>query len=198
MPEILRVNPITEIACEQARQILLRECTDPVHQLNHHESVRSDALRIIEREGLGGKLDKDIIKIASMWHDIKRHNSDHKDLRRTLLSLGADKSFIGKVVDVIDYHSFNQTPVSLEGEVVWDADKLQYVLVERIAMFLRAVNKGIVSEDEIAKNRDLWQQRVPEVPQKLHFDASRQIFAKRLEDVRKLIENNIKLRDLYF
>ena len=107
------------------------------HDWDHTERVYQLCLRI----GLKEKADLDVLRLAALLHDIGREQEDRTDgkichsrrgadLAGLILrkySLGTDR--IAEVTHCIRTHRFRGTslPESLEGKVLFDADKLDSI-----------------------------------------------------------------------
>ena len=113
---------------EHVRAVLEREPTG--HDWHHIERVRRTALRIARAE----KADRFIVELAALLYDIadwKFHAADAgpKAARAWLERLGAPEPVIARVCAVVARSSFKgagvrPAPLSLEGRVVQDADRL--------------------------------------------------------------------------
>ncbi len=110
---------------------------DSAHDFDHILRVLSMAERIAAAEGADGE----IVRVAALLHDIARADEDaspepldHAELsaRRAealLLERGAGSDFAGRVAEAIRAHRFRgaDKPRSLEGQVLFDADKLDSI-----------------------------------------------------------------------
>ena len=99
------------------------------HDWNHVKRVH-DLCIFIGRKERG---DLEILKIASLLHDIARSGGrgNHAvksagEAERILLGLGLQRAKVSEIVNVIKTHRFKtrEKPLSLEAKVLSDADKL--------------------------------------------------------------------------
>ena len=119
------------ITIEQARQYYTDD--DPVHDFDHILRVYALAERIGAAEGA----DLEIVRAAALLHDVGRDGAqasgqDHAEVaatraREILTDAHPDK--VGTVVAAILAHRFRTgpPPASLEGRVLFDADKLDAI-----------------------------------------------------------------------
>jgi uncharacterized protein len=107
------------------------------HDWEHTERVYSLALRIAKKEGA----DREVVSIASLLHDIARHEEDESGGKICHAKQGARKAsvflesqglppdFVAKVAHCIESHRYRGSvkPASLEARVLFDADKLDSI-----------------------------------------------------------------------
>lgn len=133
----------SNISIEQARTFYTD--ADSAHDFEHILRVMHMAERLARAEGA----DVDVVRAAALLHDIARHEEDTaaknadvqnaapmdhaevsaNDARALLLEQGADAGFADKVREAILSHRFRGTakPTSLEGKILFDADKLDSI-----------------------------------------------------------------------
>ncbi len=123
------------ITVEQAEALYAG--TDSAHDFDHILRVLTLAVKI----GRAEDADPDVVQAAALLHDIARADEDrggvhldHADLsaeqaRELLVSRGATADFAGRVAEAIRSHRFRGSlvPVTLEGRVLFDADKLDAI-----------------------------------------------------------------------
>lgn len=107
---------------------------DPKHSLSH-------VLQVVEytKEILGNvNADSEVCIISSYWHDVGRIEQDkgHALISANLLKeemekLCYDEEFIDKCYKAIYKHSWNEKPETLEGIIIRDADKIDFVGINR-------------------------------------------------------------------
>lgn len=135
---------------------------DSAHDAEHVYRVLNNAL-VIAREM--ENVDYDVLIAACLLHDIARpvqiqdpslcHASvGGEKAYHFLISSGFSVDFANKVRDCIRTHRFrkNDQPNSLEGEILFDADKLDVVGAVGIARTL--IYKGTVSDPLYTRNSD--------------------------------------------
>lgn len=107
------------------------------HDWDHTQRVYELCLRIGCKEGA----DLEILKLAALLHDIGREAEDRTNgrichaqksaaqARRILTKQGIDRERVNKIVRCIETHRFRgrDLPDSLEGKVLFDADKLDSI-----------------------------------------------------------------------
>lgn len=134
------------------------------HDWFHIERVVNNALFIQQREGG----DAELVELAALLHDIADHKYHGNDFsigsskaKELLLELGASEELAQNVADIIDVVSFKgalvaDVPISLEGTIVRDADRLDAIGAIGIA---RAFAYGG------SRNRPLYN---PDITPKMH------------------------------
>ena len=110
------------------------EKCNPAHDVSHTDRVLNLALKIGEKENA----DLEILEVASLFHDVARHEQDDSkgaichaerggELAREILKeLNYAEDKIEKVVHCIETHRFRKdnSPESIEAKILYDADKL--------------------------------------------------------------------------
>jgi uncharacterized protein len=119
------------ITIEQARQFYSDD--DPVHDFDHILRV----LALAERIGVAEGADMDALRAAALLHDVGRDEAEAVGRDHALVAAarareilaGAPPDTVDAVVDAIMAHRFRSgpPPQSLEGRVLFDADKLDAI-----------------------------------------------------------------------
>jgi uncharacterized protein len=119
------------ITIEQARQFYSDD--DPVHDFDHILRV----LALAERIGVAEGADMDVLRAAALLHDVGRDEAEAVGRDHALVAAarareilaGAPPDTVDAVVDAIMAHRFRSgpPPQSLEGRVLFDADKLDAI-----------------------------------------------------------------------
>jgi len=119
------------ITIEQARQLYTDD--DPVHDFDHILRV----LALAERIGAAEEADMKVLRAAALLHDVGRDEAeasgqDHAQFAATRARQildGAPPEKVEAVVEAILAHRFRSgpPPASLEGRVLFDADKLDAI-----------------------------------------------------------------------
>ncbi|MCC6055579.1 MAG: HD domain-containing protein [Desulfurococcaceae archaeon] len=137
---------------------------DMVHCLDHVLRVRDLALRIGEE--VPELVDREVLELAVLLHDIGRISGDEgyarrsAEIARIILELANhSRDRIERVVETIQVHSFSEgfKPVSIEAKVLSDADKLdalRAIGVARIFAFSGA--KGRSLDLDIVERVSAW------------------------------------------
>jgi uncharacterized protein len=123
--------PTVMITIEQARQLYTDD--DPVHDFDHILRVLALAERIGATEGA----DMEVLRAAALLHDVGRveaeaSGQDHAQfaaMRARQILDGAPPEKVDAAVEAILAHRFRSGPPpdSLEGRVLFDADKLDAI-----------------------------------------------------------------------
>lgn len=107
---------------------------DPKHSLSHVLQVVEYTKEILENVNA----DSEVCIISAYWHDVGRieKNKGHALISANLLKeemrrLAYDENFIDKCYKAIYKHSWNEKPETLEGDIIRDADKIDFVGIDR-------------------------------------------------------------------
>ncbi|MEO6508709.1 MAG: HD domain-containing protein [Patescibacteria group bacterium] len=112
----------------------LGESVDPAHGIIHAKSVAKHALEISENYS---EVDKDLIELCAYWHDDGRLlNPVHEQasagmLFEALKEFGEEEEICKKAYNAVAFHKWNMTPITIEGEIIRDADKLDFISIDR-------------------------------------------------------------------
>ena len=114
---------------------IMKQVSDPKHSLSHMESVVQYTKEILENVE---EADKEICLISAYWHDVGRsvQEKGHAKLSADMLqeemqNLGYDEEIIQKCYLAIYKHSWKEEPATLEGKIIRDADKIDFVGIGR-------------------------------------------------------------------
>lgn len=132
---------------------------DPCHDVFHVERVARNAQLLAKAEGA----DADVCVAAAWLHDLDRAGSKDPlgEARAHLAAVGADAAFSARVMEAVERHKDKgfapggKRPMSLEAQVLGDADKLEAIGAIGIA---RAFSFGGF------KGRPLWDGAPTDVP----------------------------------
>lgn len=188
----VKENAVEQLVA-QAESILQKQPFDSGHDLEHHTTVLALALDIASH--IDQPVDTDAVRIASMWHDVVTQNVADKDvanrshikedtcdyLGRQMTSLGFRNDLIMKTVTAVRYHSFGDQPQNIEGEVLFDADKLAALDIPRWQKIVQSYKLGLIDQkhyDGYISAGKVW---IAEMHSKLHFEYSRQLFKARIK-----------------
>lgn len=178
-----------------AQSYLKRRPFDIVHDLEHHQLVMTNCVEIIKREQV--PIDKDIILTSAWWHDVEKsyqtaNSSDSTIIffRKTAQELHADSDFIDQCCLTIAQHSFSQSQTTIEGRVLFDADKIEYVNDIRISKLINdfVANPDKYQHDNLQQTHDVWLARLKKVCDMMHFKYSKQTFLSRLKQTEDILE----------
>lgn len=127
------------IMIEEVRKIVSEKLGCSAHDLEHTFRVYNNCLRISENMK---NVDLEVLKYASLLHDIARIEEDNDNTGKTdhallgaeqareiLTKLGKNKDFIDKVSSAIRTHRYRNglIPETIEGKILYDADKLDVI-----------------------------------------------------------------------
>ncbi len=108
---------------------------DPKHNLVHVLDVVEYTKKILETEH---KANKEVCIIAAYWHDVGRiqQSEGHElisanELKAEMEKQNYDAEFIEECYQAIYKHSWKEIPETLEGMIVRDADKIDFVRINR-------------------------------------------------------------------
>ncbi len=168
---------------------------DCIHAEIHHDRTLDNCQTIVLREKLTG-FDSDALNIAALWHDVEKGSEKHGLLRKSMQEAGANRTFIRKVVDIIDSHTFGCKQESLEAKILFDADKLEYLSIDRLQVLLTAFNSGKISPEKFNYYKKEWTGRIKTVGKSLHFSYTRRRFREELPKLRSFMKKNPLTKDM--
>ena len=114
---------------------IMKNVQDIKHSLSHVESVVTYTREILERIE---KADKEVCIISAYWHDVGRIEKAEghakisaKMLQEEMRKLGYEEELIQKCYLAIYKHGWREEPETLEGIIIRDADKIDFVGIGR-------------------------------------------------------------------
>jgi HD superfamily phosphohydrolase YqeK len=184
---------------KRAKELHLKDPGDAAHNLAHHQAVAANCEWIVKQEGLNSKVDINALLLAAWWHDLKRDlpQESNRLLRRTLEQAGAGNSFIKKVLAIINEHSFGKQQRSLEARILFDADKVEYVSLQRLKISLNAVKRGKMSKSLLQQYLKTWRDRITSVRKNMHFLSSKTRFDQKFEEAARYCQDRKGLSFVY-
>lgn len=134
MEEFLEIEEKNKELLEKAIEIM-KVVPDSKHSLSHMQSVVNYTKEILEKvEGA----DKEVCLISAYWHDVGRkvQNEGHAKISADMLQeemkkLGYDDELIKKCYLAVYKHGWKEEPETLEGIIIRDADKIDFVGIDR-------------------------------------------------------------------
>lgn len=180
-----------EQVIEEGKRRLKKEPFDAGHDIDHHLAVVLNCVSIIGREKLNldtGSLAA--LQMAAWWHDYKRGEESENDkiLTGTMQKWGFGSDAISQVLSIKNSHSYGNNQESQEAQVLFDADKLEYVSTRRYRRIAIAVANGEMSPETFAKYKRTFRERIGNIRDQLHFETSKKMFDKRLQEVATYIK----------
>lgn len=116
-------------------QDLIKRTTDAVHAYPHAESVVETIKELCKSYP---QVNEDLIEAAGWWHDSGREISDegHEKISADLVvenfkNLGFSKEEQDTIYKAIELHKWSMQPKTLEGEILRDADKIDFISIDR-------------------------------------------------------------------
>lgn len=171
-----------EKAIKKAKQ-LIEEMSDVAHPVSHMEQVLKYSKEIANHET---NVDTDILEIAIWWHDVGRIHVDEGHAKKSaemvneeLNKLGFDSVIIEKVYDAVINHNSSATPKYIEGKILRDADKLDFLNTSR---WQNVIDHKQISTIKAAINK------IPSIRNHiLTLNQSKLIFDKLFKELQKYI-----------
>lgn len=184
--EKIKIMPV--IVALQKR--LIDQPYDLAHDITHHARVYKLTKQIVKKESLS--VDEDLLSVAAWSHDLfGREGNKTQELMQFLLNNGCSAAFAERVVKLVEEHSFGRAQSSIEAQILYDADKLEYVSPDRLNGFLLASKRRLISVETTLGYRKQWQERIYKIPGLLHFSWSKKEFARLLPAAEKIMGNKI-------
>jgi len=177
------MNTFNSGAVEKAREILSK-AENAGYLLLHTESVVRIARMLCESFP---QVDKELVEIAAWWHDTGRVNtSDHEWLSAHMASnyfldqnIGRGKA--EKIFYAIVRHKWSMRPETLEGHIIRDADKLDYVNYERWQYCLDNNEFSLLGK---------WAELIPLLRDEiLYLDASKKLYDAMISDFVQFVKS---------
>ncbi len=114
---------------------IMEKVEDPKHSTPHIDSVVRYTKEILQHEE---NADKEVCIVSAYWHDVGRLyiEKGHAELSAEMLEkqmkeLNYDDEFIFKCSSAVKDHGWKKTPETLEGIIIRDADKIDFVGTSR-------------------------------------------------------------------
>lgn len=176
---------------EEKYQILIQKAinymknvTDPKHSLSHMYAVVNYTKEIL----LKVEADKEVCIIAAYWHDVGRsiQEKGHAELSAEMLknemqNSGYNNEFIEKCYNAVCKHGWNEEPETLEGIIIRDADKIDFIGIGRW-------NQCIEDNCKFNKILDLLPTMRKEL---LKLECSKEIFDREIANLVVFLHNRI-------
>jgi len=175
---------------KEAQKRLVESKRDLLHGVDHASMVVENAFNIIRSEKLD--VDSDVVELVCWWHDIefkepkKNRNRPCVYTAKYLAKKFGSKESI--IIDSISNHEFGNMPKSMEGKVLYDADKIEYVNLNRLQKVYDYFDMGLLTKDYVLSViNQVLKVFYPEVAKNLNFDYSKKIFNKKRPKAEKLL-----------
>lgn len=168
------VKQLFAASINEARS-LLSNTDDAAHDIGHGRRTAENAVLI--GEAMGYK-NLELLALCGWWHDVGRlidppnHERISAELARdSLIKLGVKLDICETVYKAIVHHRYSMTPQTLEGHIVRDADKLDWLSPERWDSCISAGQQ---------KNLCTLASRLPELYEFLQLAPSRELYNERV------------------
>lgn len=155
---------------------------------NHHVPVLENMMNIIEKENLNNEVNVPACLCAAAWHDYKRHSGDFKVMDDSINDRGMSLEFGQKVKDIINEHSFKDKRETIEGLLLWSADKIEYVSKDRYLAAKKGLPKLIATMYHM-----MMKKRIPKVIEEMQdcpFESAKEIFKTKYNEFKEFINTN--------
>lgn len=127
----IRVMKLVYNASIDSAQQYLEQATDQSHDASHGYRVAYNVRQIAR--GLDYQ-DPEFLEVCAWWHDVGRIYTapNHEELSARMLwadlnSRAVDEATCLKAYEAIRFHRFDMHPRTLEGKIIRDADKLDFL-----------------------------------------------------------------------
>lgn len=180
---------------DYAQTYLQKQPFDIVHDLEHHQLVVTNCTGIVTAERLTPNME--VLMTAAWWHDVDKsyetaNSSDNTVVffRKVAADLGVDDTFIDHCVHTIEEHSFSNTQTCLESQILFDADKIEYVNVNRINKLVMDIkaHPEKYQQERLQTMHAIWISRITKVHQMMHFAYSKKVFLSQLKETKQVLE----------
>ncbi len=132
--ELEQIETKHQILLQKAIEFM-QQVTDPKHSLSHMEAIVNYTKEILEKIP---EADPEVCLIAAYWHDVGRivQEKGHAEISAEMLqtemkNLNYNEELIEKCYLAIYKHSWKENPETLEGKIIRDADKIDFVGIGR-------------------------------------------------------------------
>lgn len=163
---------------DKAQNLLKNRPINTIHDIEHHRNVVFNCGKIIEQENL--IVNSTNIIIAAWWHDVESQQGATELLQNEMRSLGFDKDAIAAVTNIIHSHTYGQRPQTVEAQVLFDADKIEYFNPERMRKALKEAKAGLLPIPILKKHYLEWRKRHKDILESFNFGTSKKITLRNL------------------
>jgi hypothetical protein len=171
-----------DLAINEAKKILNRLNRDKAHDLFHHEAVWKNCLEIIHAEN--PRVDSNLLKVATFWHDVVLDEvkwPSRLNLEETCVYLDAllkkhdfTSTEVQTIIETVKHHEFRDTPTTIEGLVLQDADKLETVSIDRWNRTLEDFKNGNLAKETLVSYLKTFLKWSPILGATFHYNFSRE------------------------
>lgn len=173
---------------------------DAAHDLAHHKRVWQNAQKIanhLSHQTPSIKINLNALKLACFWHDVviddsqnfSNHHRSHSSaeyLAKAIAKHHLNPDLIHTTLLAVKYHEYDDRPQNIEGQILWDADKLDVISLDRWLIAQKAFEAGQLSQtkyDSYTQTGAVW---LKTLRSKFFFDITRELYDQSLT---KLLQN---------
>ena len=177
----------------EAQEILNHKAYDAAHDIEHHQQVWANAQQIATT--LKEKVDLTALEIAAMWHDavvkkkllnrnrIKRQTANY--VANRMKALGFTTETIIKSKTAILQHSATDIQTIVESKILADADRIEWLNIDRFKKISNEINSGKFKKIKIAIYKYYSKKLFKKIHQGIHFDETQKILAQKIKEFKK-------------
>lgn len=188
------MNNITSVI-QKAKDFLINNPYDEGHDLYHHLAVWKNAQHIARH--IKESADIKSLHIACFWHDVVTtpiENRNFKDrdkmtiktaeyLQKLMLELGCNKDLIERTIIAVCEHDLNSRPTTIEGKILYDADKLEFLNVKRWIKILDALKTGKMVKIKLFLYKKAGKRWISKLKRMYNFDYTRKLHDKKVNEI---------------
>lgn len=153
-----------------AKLILNNDPPDLAHNIKHHQRVWQNILYIQKKEKTR-EIDMAILQLCAYWHDVNKHRFN-ADPALLFYAITGDKKHTDVIKKTINAHRWQNKAKTRLGKILFDADKLEYISIERW--------RPLLSSDLDIEQAKLFKvyfeglnKRIPFLPSRLHYASAK-------------------------
>ena len=176
---------------QKAEYLLKKQPYDVAHDLSHHQRVWETARNIAQEEQLN--VDFNALKVACYWHDVvleEKNETENRQLHidetlNYLITLMQEEkcseTFQKTVHDAILDHGFEKKrQLNTEGEVLFDADKLDALNPERYSKLLIQLKNKQLSKIKLFMYKQAAKVWLRTMRNRYHFEVSKKLHDQKM------------------
>ena len=186
------MDPKVQAIVAEAERLLAAHHYDAAHDLAHHKSVDTTSSDIAKH--VTETVDLGLLHIVCMWHDVVVGSDDsdnHKvvtrataeHLRQRMLKEDFSEHDASIASLAVRHHEFDDHPVNTEGRILFDADKLDNLNLERIRRFVASDRMGQIPSWKLKAYIKGGVTMVKRTRNKLHYAYSKHLFDTKVNEL---------------
>lgn len=155
---------------------------DVAHDAFHHYKVSENCVNIVIEEDL--QVDMDVLTTAAWLHDLEdRTGQSTHEAEKLLQENNLDTTFINKVLLTIREHSLGNKQTTIESQVLFDGDKLEYVNPVRLLWAKQSFEDGFLPRERYMQYYQRWKEEAPNMTSLLHYNYTKNKFNELYENI---------------